>query len=29
MVIERTGQRTLRHQDVSATPLDPEAPPRQ
>ncbi len=29
MVIERTGRRTLRHQDVSATPLDQEEPPRQ
>jgi uncharacterized repeat protein (TIGR04076 family) len=25
MVIERTGRRTLRHQDVSATPLEPES----
>jgi len=24
MVIERTGRRTLRHQDVSATPFEPE-----
>jgi uncharacterized repeat protein (TIGR04076 family) len=27
MVIERTARRTLRHQDVSATPLPPEPAP--